>query len=212
LPSQADTYADRYLQQTGARAVLFAGNGQARYPFKPENTYFLFGTDFKKGNITYDGIYYSNVLLNVDGYLDQLYAKSDTSSHPVLMVYDKVSSFTANGHKFLHAEDLLPDGSQVTGYVEILMQADSCILLRKTRMIHCETTEGRYVTHYFEPETAYYLMHGRILDKVKGKAVFTKAFPSKKKALNATWQQFSHLKKTNAGEVYLKMLQTAIEK
>lgn len=210
--SVAETYSDLYLQQVGNKAILFSGNGQAKYPFRPENTYFLFGDQFRRGDITYGGICYKDVLLNVDAYLNLLYVKSDTTSFPVLMEMDKVSSFRVDGHRFIRAQDCNLKEGQLKGYVEEMSVTDDCMLLKKTEMVHYETTEGRYVSHHFEEHIYYYLVHDGILDKIRGKATFTKAFPSHKKALSTAWQQLPPFKKSEADEAYKLMFKTATEK
>lgn len=141
---------------------------------------------FKEGSIVYNGEPYFNVPMKYDLNEDQLLVNLDSKYgfSVFRLIQDQISDFTLDGHHFVRIDYKDRNGSQVSGFEEILVSNTYFIFLKKYRKIPLERTKGQRLYYEFKSDNRYSLIYRDVYYEVKNRNDIKKIFPEYKKEIN----------------------------
>lgn len=168
---------DAFHKKAGSHASLFVGKVEHGYPSSMyANHPYWDDMRFYHGEVLYKGIWYKNLSMRYDAYLNQLSVMTPDRRMTMLVDMRKVSRFILDGIPFVEENGR---------YVAELHRGKNLRLIRQT-ICRLSTAEIRDKASYrkFSRSVSYLLYRGDDVQEVKSKSSVLKLFPRHKKALN----------------------------
>jgi hypothetical protein len=192
LPSQAqssavDSNSNRFYQQAYQSRIAgssFLFNGPEYTAFYPETngSPFLSHDKLDTGSVWYDGIFYRNVLLQLNLVDGLLITKSFQGLNMVLSI-EKTDSFTLGQRKFVRRQS----SSLPLGYYEKLLDDGIVVLAKRSRQsvrsLHVE--EG----NHFVDRNRYFIEWGNQVYQPTSKRSLLSIFHTQSKELKKFWKE-----------------------
>ena len=176
--------ADAFYKAMGERARLYNGPAVEPYEFisTTTNANFKDTTAFINGNVSYDGITYTNIPLQYNIDRDLLIAHLYNQFAQFSLLSDRVTNFDLMGHHFIRLyADSLHRLTQ-TGFYDQLYANKLLVLARRTKSIQQEAV-SRGINKYISPKTTYLLKKGANYYDVNSQGAFLDALKDKKKEI-----------------------------
>lgn len=96
---------DSFRKAASYQSVLYRGHAPRSYASVLYNgTYFWQTTEFLPGSVTFNGKHYTNVLLNIDAFAQELLVKSAPGAPAVVLNRSKVTGLEIDGRQFVNLE------------------------------------------------------------------------------------------------------------
>ena len=102
--AQGSPEYDVFAESAGTKSVLYRGQGAKKYNFRYNGHYFWNSREYKPGSLCYNGRIYTDVLLNVDAYEQELLTRASAGSAEVTLLRDYVEWFEIDGERFVNLE------------------------------------------------------------------------------------------------------------
>lgn len=174
--SYSQKHGDYELFMDGAKEFsnLYRGAAPLNYKFKYTGTYFAYSDKYVYGDVYFNDKLYKDVLLNLNGHLDELYVFAEENGMAVMLNKNFVERFTIGDRhyinlKFRNNNHLLQDG-----YYEILWCNDTDSLIKKTTKKYEERINqladlgtGNKIERIFTPSNQYYLLKENLAKQIK---------------------------------------------
>ncbi|NLA15425.1 MAG: hypothetical protein GX877_02670 [Bacteroidales bacterium] len=178
--------ATHYLEQSGGYAPLYNGKIPPAYKQIYEGTYYLTSDVFYKGTVRYNGKFYTDVLLNLNAHLDELYIRMPQYYTSSILLKNHVSSFSLEGMEFIHITKEEWPGAPEEGYYQILYSGKEISILKKNeKKMKSKAAEiEAKASHYFSESIDYYVLRDGIFYPFKGKLSFLRILRDKRSVLN----------------------------
>jgi len=169
----------QYQDEARELAVLYRGRKPNIYPFRFNGTYYLETRTFSQGQVFYNGKTYSNVLLNLDAYVQDLIVRPGESAGGVVLFRDQVTWFTLGNRLFVNLQYL---GVKVApdGYYELVRDGAEPLLRLSQKRFVTEASpkdspyyDGNFdagVVNCFIPQETYYVLEKDRLRKLSARA------------------------------------------
>ena len=176
--AQAKTNAiGLYSKAISAQSHLYNGSAYTEYVSqRDENPYFI--DEWLEGTVMYDGEYHDHVFLLYDLSTDRLVVDNQFSIKKVMLVNEKVSSFSIQGHNFVH----LTNTELPAGHYELTYNGNTKVYVR-----HRKTLQSRVVDYSifneFEEKKLYYIYKDGKFHSVRSKGSVVNVLEDKKKEL-----------------------------
>lgn len=194
LGAQEPDEIHAYQQAVKDRAILYRGEQFLPYTFRANGNPFWEKDAFKKGDITFEGKLYHDVLINVDAHAQRVLVQLPSSPFSVTLAPDLVSSFTMDGRRF---EGVGPDGVLPEGFYEIIGDGTERVYKRVDKPLQSSVNNvngkpiGYYDKNYradaisfFAMKRTYYFRDAKgSFSRLSGKSSLLKHFPERKSEL-----------------------------
>ena len=179
LPLRAQDDLSRFEKDAGALSTLFRGRLQKNTTFRYNGTFYLDTRTFRKGDVLYNGKYYTDVLLNLNASTQELVIRPEANSAGVILYRDQVAWFSIGNRRFVNLRYIgLKDAPE--GYYEVIRDGREPILRMSFKHLRAATgllsaktlddMDENYdpaVVSYYDREEKYYLLHpDGILQKI----------------------------------------------
>ena len=147
-----------YHQSIGDQSGLYNGIQYIGYPFTfKEGHPFFYTPDLSAGSVTYDGVYYANVLLRYDEIAEVVIIQD--SIHRLQLHSSRISRFTVANNTFIRiVKDSLGANLEKTGFYNLLYEGNTSVLKKEIKRIREEvqnTTDG--VQRFIDEKKYYYI-------------------------------------------------------
>ncbi len=181
-----EKYVALYMNAVRNHAIIYNGKESEKYPRVQNNPYFK-GILYTEGQLSYNGVIYPGVYLQLDLCRDELVVLSPDYLFNVVLSPDKVDYAHIHGyHVFPLQSDGLP-GCPSSGFY-LRLYSKGCVVLEK----QSTTLEIRDREPVFMPSVKYYLRKDDVYYRLRGKRSLLKALGSHKKELKQ-YVRHSHL-------------------
>jgi len=201
---QRDDY-DNFIIKAGDASILFRGRETNKYNFIYNGTYFWYHYGFLKGNISYNGKIYRDVMINVDAYADQVLIRHPNSVVIIALNKRYIEDFTYGERLFR----VIHDGSSgiPVGIYEVVYDGGDKVYkkIKKDYIpVDVHLTNGEMIGYddpnfrtgiytYFAPKVAYYHVKDGVASRIANVWQLIRRYPSSRKvakravnALNVT--------------------------
>ncbi|MCL2501860.1 MAG: hypothetical protein FWE99_01865 [Bacteroidales bacterium] len=177
-----------FMDAAVIHSAVFKGAFPTRFGFRTSHdgsTFFAYSANFESGTLVFRGKPYTNMLLNLNAQMDELYVQEPTHGIPVVVNKHFVDSFTMGKRRFIRHE---PEGNSPLkeGYYEVVYSG-GCILLKKIqKQLKEDTGSGNRVTRRYILLETFYVQKNDRWHRVNNKADMTRLFPEQRKTINRT--------------------------
>lgn len=194
LPLLAQTGGDYKIFTESAEGYsnLYRGTAPLAYKFTHTGTYYAYSADFMDGIVKYNNKLYSNLKLNLNSHLDELYLFIKHTGRYVVLNKDYVDYFKMGEREFRHIREMKGSKGDMLspGYYEVLYKKDDLILYKKIRKTYAERinqavnaeTKSK-VERLFIASFSYYLVKGENVKSIKRVGEIIKLYPSVRKEI-----------------------------
>ena len=166
-----------YANAISAQSHLYNGSAYTEYISQnDENPYFI--DEWIEGSVVYDEEYHDNVPLLYDISADRIIVDNPYSVKKVMLVFEKVSEFTIQGHHFVQ----LKNTPLTVGYYELGYDGPSKVYIRHRKTLQSKVVDYS-IFNLFEEKKLYYIYKSGTFYPVRGKASVLKLLEDKKKEL-----------------------------
>ncbi len=185
-----------YEQNIGEQSGKFNGSQNIGYPngVIEKNPYFQ-TSNFSKGYILYDLVYYPNVNLLYDEAADLVILQD--SSHKIELISEKLAGFVIGNYKFqyLVKKDANSNDLLKTGFYQVLVEGKTSLFKKESKKI-TEKILGNELTYQIESSTYYYLLKDNRYTEIQSKKTIFRLFKDKEKEVkrNAKTQHLNYRK------------------
>lgn len=182
--AQTSDIISHYLDESGVYAPIYNGKIPPAYSYDVEGTFFLESLENYKGSMVYDGKLYTDLVLNLNVHLDELYISKPGKRISSIVAKEFVSSFTLSDMHFEQIRKEEEPGVPQNGYYQVLYKGPHVKMLKRTRKLYgSNTPQEGHASHIFTATTSYYVVCNGIYTSVKNKGSFLGALASHKKQL-----------------------------
>lgn len=123
-----------FRQEASAASVLYRGHQAHAYNIRYNGSYWWAGSEFRTGDVRYNGKMYYNLQLNVDAARQELVVRNVVGHGGKVLAREFVEWFTLDGRRFLNLQAL--SGPQApSGYWEVLHDGKTQFLRRITKTL-----------------------------------------------------------------------------
>jgi len=166
-----------YSNSISAQSHLYNGSAYTEYISQnDEHPYFI--DEWIEGSVVYDEEFHDNVPLLYDISLDRNIVDNQYSIKKVMLVFEKVSEFTIQGHHFV----MLKNTPLPVGYYELAYDGPSKVYVRHRKSLQSKAVDYS-VVNLFEEKKLYYIYKDGTFYSVRGKRSVLKLLEDKKKEL-----------------------------
>lgn len=148
-PAATDSAVQFYFRTLGETWPIHNGRVFYGYPGHVEHAFFP-SNGWQKGSVHYDGVWYNDISLMYDAYMDEVIILHPSST-PIRLVSDRVLEFHYLGLSFVRLE-FDNNSSMRTGFYEKLTEGPVTIFVKRTKKIEENivdlTLEKKFVTAY----------------------------------------------------------------
>ncbi len=197
----SQTY-EEYAANAGGDMLLYRGSQAVQYRMAHNGNPYWYSSEFKEGNLVFNGKEYFNVRLNIDAVACQLLILHPNGVSQITLSRNLVDSFTIDGLQYFN---LKKQGYDVAGgfYELIYSASDDMRIFRRIDKIlqddirYHNQGSGDYEIGYYDPNYKrnvhpYFYNKESFLVMDKGKLTIAKS----KKALVSLFRKNKELRKT----------------
>jgi len=156
-----------YMDSLAGWVTLFYGTLQEPYEFISANHPYFKDSRYAKGELSYGGAFYPNVLLRWDINRDELIAFTPDNYHVVLSP-DKSEEVLLHGHHLIYLKKDSLINSPPPGYY-ILLYAGECTALAKPSAVLQKRSYQYRIENFYSITTKYYVIKEGTYFPVKNK-------------------------------------------
>ena len=190
-------YADKF-------ANIFVGRMPESYPAGYNGSYFLESHNFTEGSLSYNGRYYSNVMLNINAHKDQLYCLFSEGGYSIVLDSDLVEDLVIGGKRFEYYAPNQQAGL-AAGYYAILHEG-SVRLLQHTGKKYVEESDIHFLIldKRFDTDVRYYLIKDEQAFVLTGRSRLLSILSDRRRELSR-WNPPKDIKESPA-EAYMSYI------
>ncbi len=173
---------DHYSQEADVYSPIYNGKFPPQYHSRYLGTFYLDSEEFLPGTVVYNGKLYTDVELNLNAHLDELYIVIRKYHTQSVMLKDYVSEFTIGDKAF--TKILFKDwpGAPREGYFQVLHNGERIKVFKWTHKSYNKANPSETQASYvFDSRFFYYVVKDGVFIPVKNKGSFLKALSSHKK-------------------------------
>jgi hypothetical protein len=153
-----------------------------------QHPYFL-SADWITGSVFYDGEGFKDVPLMYDLSIGRLIAEHYPSGNAILLVYEKLKSFSLAGHAFEKIEnDSVGNSLPKTDFYDVLYAGESKVVAHRQKFLRKEI-ESNAINIEYDEKNRYFLFRNGVFFPVKSKKSALKLMGDKKTELRKFLKQ-----------------------
>jgi hypothetical protein len=146
---------------------LYRGSAPLAYRFLHTGTFFAYGVEFLPGEVIFNDKLYTDIMLNLNSHLDELYLFVKETGRYVVLNKDFVDYFSIAQRKFYHFRESKKNVADTLspGFYELLYGNESARLFKKTKKVYAErinhfasAATNSKLERMFMPLYSYYLI------------------------------------------------------
>jgi hypothetical protein len=146
---------------------LYRGSAPLAYRFLHTGTFFAYGVEFLPGEVMFNDKLYTDVMLNLNSHLDELYLFVKETGRYVVLNKDFVDYFSIAQRKFYHFRESKTSEADTLspGFYELLYGNESSRLFKRTKKVYAErinhfasSVTNSKLERMFMPIYSYYLI------------------------------------------------------
>jgi len=189
LQASLDKAASDFYIAIGQQSRLYSGREYFNYDraIKGNALYPLDAQTWATGEVNYDGLKYTGVLMMYDIYKDELIVLLYNHFTMYTLLDERVHDFSFSGHHFVRvkADSLVNDKSGIsTGFYDQLYGGNKAeVLAKRVKTIQNSTNQTAILETYFIEKHDYYVRKGNTYYSVGGQGSFLNVFKDKKAEL-----------------------------
>lgn len=194
-----------YNRTIGINKHLFNGTEYIDYDHRTTGSPFFSNTYFTSGTVTYYGVFYNNVQIFYDELNDNAILKNYNDT-PLVLVREKVASFSILGHQFVNLQVLESNPAiKDSGFYDMLYNGNVKLFAKRKKKI-VQKISTLMSESYFNEKVSYYIFKNNTLYTVDNKNSVLEVLKDKKNAVSKFLHQ-SHIKYNRNPELAMtKML------
>ncbi|MDR0659957.1 MAG: hypothetical protein LBG19_03970 [Prevotellaceae bacterium] len=171
-----------YFDTIQNQIVIYNSKIQEPYPFNVENLPYLRISDYVTGELSYDGILYSDVALRLDLYKDELILLEPVNKHNIVLKNELVDYVKIHGRHICYYQNREKTAQLDPGYY-ILLHKGSCEVLERESYLKVEKIEGTKTIVSFRKKNMRYVLKDGVYYAANNKKAILNIFGSHKKQL-----------------------------
>jgi hypothetical protein len=183
LKSSINNALTFYDQNIGEQSGKFNGSQNIGYPqgVIEKNPYFQ-SSNFSKGYILYNQVYYPNVNLLFDEVADLVVLQD--SSHKIELISEKLDGFGIGISKFQYIvkKDANSNDLLRTGFYQVMVEGSASLYKKVSKKV-TEKIVGSELTYLIETSTYYYLLKQNKYTEIQSKKTIFRLLKDKEKEL-----------------------------
>jgi hypothetical protein len=163
FPADSAVYQNAFenarTKSTRAQRTINIGSEYQKWKYDPKNGHPFFQSDkILKGEIIYHEILYRDQPLQYDLLRDEVITEH-VSGRQIILVREKISEFSLEGHVFRQFPDLIKSGQAKSGFFEVLVDENNVQFLAKR--------QKRIRGFQIEDDIKYYLVEDGNISHIK---------------------------------------------
>lgn len=192
LSAQTGEDYQKFTENAEGYSNLYRGTAPLAYKFTHTGSYFAYSPDFQTGTVRYNNKTYTNLMLNLNSHLDELYLFITYSGRYVVLNKDFVDTFTMGAKEFHNIRANENEGNPILspGYYEVLHKNSSVILYKKTKKTYAErinqsasSATNSKLERMFLATYTYHLVKDEKAHGVKRVGDIIRVYPAKRKEI-----------------------------
>jgi len=172
---------ESYLSKAGNQAIIYSGKEEVKYPTHIINHPYVDTKEYRKGNLSFDGIMYPNVRMRLNSHTGELIVINPDSRYNLVVPTDRVDYATIDS---LYIFYLQPDNEYNLreGYYVRLRNGKHPVLKRQTSFLKSRTKDLELEVS-FDIQKRFYVLKDGVYTQVNSQRGILKLFKSHKKEL-----------------------------
>lgn len=173
-----------YQEAVGVQTHLYNGTEYVDYskPFLEGDQFFV-SKAVVRGNIFYDGTWYTEVPLLYDLVMGEIVMPHNSSGLMMKLVNDKIDTFQIHGHTFVHLKgDSASQALPQPGFYDLMYSNDTQFLVKRSKSIQERAGQGG-MEGEFKPAYKFYIRKEEVYHQVSNRRSVYKVLKDKKKQL-----------------------------
>ncbi len=169
-----------FIDSAGGLSNLYRGTAPLAYRFIHTGTFYAYSENFEKGEVVFNDKLYTDVQLNINSHIDELYLKVEESGRFILLNKEFVQYFKIGERRFINISEKFPDEGGLNlknipnGYYEVMYENNRSKLLKRTKKIYAErinhfasSVTNSKVERMFLPAYTFYLADEKRVQTIK---------------------------------------------
>ncbi|MDN5284617.1 MAG: hypothetical protein JWR38_891 [Mucilaginibacter sp.] len=177
---------DTYNHAIGQQSRLYNGPEYTLYnPTIKGNAYFTDINTFVIGTVTYDGIFYKNVPMMYDLYIDIVAVRLYNNFSIFTLLNERMQSFDLLNHHFIYikSDSLSAKAGLGTGFYDQLYNGDIEVLVKRSKEIQSNSGTSGIETYFTTLSRRFYLKKANSYYSISGEGALLNMLKDKKKEL-----------------------------
>ena len=206
LFAQKESDYGTYSQVAGNFMNLYRGAAPVKYKFLHLGTFYAYSENFQKGEVKYNGRIYTDVELNLNSHMDELYVRIPFSGREVVLNKSLVDHFTIGERKFINLNN---------AYYELLYDGKAR-LVKKIRKAYSEKiassvnpVTGSRLEKSFELQETYILFKDGVEIKIPRKSSLISLYGTKRSEIKRKLREERVFGRDDKAFVYSRILSIA---
>lgn len=182
----------KFTENAEGYSNLYRGTAPLAYKFTHTGSYFAYSPEFQSGTLRYNNKTYTNVMMNLNSHLDELYLFISYSGRYVVLNKDFVDTFTMGSKEFHNVRTNEYEGNSTLppGYYEVLQKSTNVVLYKKTKKTYAErinqsasSTTNSKLERMFLATYTYHLVKDQKAHLIKRVGDIIRLYPDKRKQI-----------------------------
>lgn len=173
-----------YSSAAGAQSLLFQGSEQMKYPLHYLSDPYFIADEYSLSEIWYSNTYYTEVLMRLDMYRNELIVSSDQSPFNIVIDPLKFDSAQLHGQRIKFLPQLQNFNKTYGSYCVCLHDGSVKLYMRPEAPFR-EIKQNREISYRFERSDSYFIEKAGELYPVDNIRQFYKVFPEQKAQIKA---------------------------
>lgn len=158
-----DSVTAIYNKQRGTALPIFNGRQFIGYSHLIEGFPYYLSSDYQQGSVKYEGVWYHNLSLMYDAYMDQVILKSP-NGFPFIALSERLQEFNFAGQHFVRVDEEV-NGKVKPGFYHRMTSGNASLLVKRTKKLE-ERIDGSEVLRKFYVSDRFYILKNNTLKEI----------------------------------------------
>ena len=175
-----------FMDAAHEHSALFRGALPLRFGHRTSHdgsTFYAYSPHYEPGSLVFCGKHYTDVRVNLNAAVDELYVIDPVKNFPVSVNKYYVASFLMGAHLFVYYK---PDAGSLLkeGYYELLYSGNTLLFKKIQKIFREETNQGDKIFRTYLLTESFYVQKNNIWYRIGNKADVKRLFPQQKKTID----------------------------
>ena len=211
--SVLNNYYNWFDDQVGIENTgLFNGlRYKEKYRTQDGNHKFYISSEYKKGNIEYDGQKYYDIEMKYDIYEDQIIVNLPTKegNSIIQLIDEKIENYNIYNMEFVRVADKNNSTNNKSGFYETIYQSNKLASYKKYKKVISKHLNSGFVYYKFKERDEYYIYLNDTFYLIDSKKDVIKIFPEFKKEIKDHYKKNERMISSNY-DMFIKELSEKI--
>jgi len=177
----------------GVQARVYNGIEHVPYPPLVKGQPYFVSDSIREGSVVYDGVLYTNILMEYDLVRDQLIVRNKSGNY-ISPPQGRIERFNLDGHEFFHTPN---------GYYDLLATGKITLVAKRIKQL-VESIVTLQVTYSIEERNRYYRLEGGVYHPIHNRKALFALFGDKKKEVRQYLRRNNIRMRNNWEELLLR--------